>query len=119
MAYYSNIYRLNTRHVYYRVGINESTKTSAQDRMCIMNHYFRLQSWPLMGIPKWLCKEAILFSDIQFEWGFRKVWNDAFRYSQMPKYTKWEYYKSKFFYYSIYFWVRARRKLFRKRIKLS
>ncbi len=113
---YKNGYMANKTLLHYRKGINESTKFSAMEKMCDLNHDYRLQAWPRMGISPTLLNRALLYSDIMFEAGFRNFWNPEFRYSKIPSHTKWQYYKSKFAYNIVKFGIMLKKRLFRKQI---
>ncbi len=113
---YRNGYMSNKTLLHYRKGINESTKFSAMEKMCDLNHDYRIQAWPRMGIsPAWT-SAALLYSDIMFEAGFRNFWNPDFRYSKILPHTKWQYYKSKFAYKIVEFSTQIKKRLSRKQI---
>lgn len=75
---YSRCYRLNQKCVFYRKGINESTKISAMDEMCLLNHNLRPQIWKRIGVPRVLIDSSLLYSDLIFERAFQKTWNKDF-----------------------------------------
>ncbi len=112
----SRVYREDKPLVLYRRGINESTKLEAMEQMCRMNHDYRLQAWPRMGIPRFVTRYAMLYSDILFEKGFREVWNDSFRYSEIPQYTQRQYVVSKALYKVLSIWIRILKKISSKKI---
>lgn len=119
MAYYGNVYTTNKKLIYYRVGINESTKLSAMDKMCYQNHFHRIQTFEKLGIPKFIIKRLLLYSDIIFEKPFQTFWNKDFKYSSMPQYTAKEAFISKLFYKPVDFFLKVSRKIFRKTIIIN
>lgn len=112
----SRVYRTDKALVLYRRGINDSTNLETMEQMCRLNHDCRLQTWPRFGIPKFVIRQAMLYSDIMFERGVRKVWNDTFRYSEIPQYTKRQYVLSKIFYKALLFWNKISKKIGSKKI---
>lgn len=116
LSYWGNVFRINKVLGYYRKGINESTKLSAMEEMCKLNHYCRIQTFKKIGIPKWYIHHIILYSDILFENAFRKEWNDNFRFSMIPQYNVLQYFISKILYKTMSIGIRIKRKIKRRKI---
>lgn len=88
MVYYANTYVAQKPLTLYRVGLNESTKIEAMDKMCTLNYYFRVQAWPKMQIRKQLIEKALPFCHLSYQNLFRNAFTKTFNYSLMPNYTK-------------------------------
>ncbi len=118
LAYKSNVYKTNMPLMNYRIGLNESTKFEAMDKMCYQNHFQRIQTFHKIGVPNIVIKYALLYSDIIFEQGFQNFWNMNFKYTSMPIYSKYEYYFSKSIYLLLDITLKVIRKMKRKKIVL-
>ena len=110
LAYYGNVFLTDKVLGLYRRGINESFKTEAQDKMCLMNHDFRIQVFEKIGMPKLISNNALLYSDILFERGFQDTWNNHFKYSKMPNYSMFDYWRSKIAYKIMEYLIKIKRK---------
>lgn len=119
MLYYGNIYTALKPLVLYRKGINESTKIEAMEKMCVLNHDFRVQAWPKMGMPKFLIPYAIPYCDKNYEDLFRKSWNDSFRFHYLSQYTKNQISLAKFICRLFSCYLKGKRKLFLKTKTIS
>lgn len=120
MLYYGHTYSLEKSIVLYRKGLNESTKLEAMTKMCELNHEFREQAWPIMGMPRFLVKYGIPYCDWHYEHLFITTWNKDFRFYGMQKYTSTKIIMGKVIctLYNLYF--RVLKKIYRKtkRIKI-
>lgn len=115
IVYYGNTYTAHKQLILYRKGINESTKIEAMEKMCILNHDFRIQAWSKMGMPKILIPYAIPYCDKIYERMFRLSWNDIFRFSYMSRYSKRQLQIGSMICKIALYSIRIERKLFRGR----
>lgn len=118
MLYFAKTYKLNQYLTFYRIGLNESTKFQAMEAMCQLNHDFRLQAWPKMGIPKFMVPHLLLYCDKVYEDLFRRNFNDLFRSSLISKYTKRQMLISRYMCLAFNIYFRVWNKLFDKRIRM-
>lgn len=116
LAYYGNVYKTDNALMYYRIGLNESTKYEAMDKMCYLNHFERIQTFQKIGVPNIVIKYGLLYSDVIFEQGFKNFWNKDFKYTSMPYYSKYGYFFSKFIYILLDTVLKVIRKIKREKI---
>ena len=119
MVYYSNVYMTNKSLIYYRKGLNESTKTEVMDKLNYINHYFRIQNFQRIGIPLYLINIIMPYSDILFEQGFKKEWNKEYQYSHMKKYKKFDVFMSGIIYRIVEMVIKVIRRVNRKIIVIE
>ena len=119
MVCYSNVYMTNKSLIYYRKGLNESTKTEVMDKLNYINHYFRIQNFQRIGIPLYLINIIMPYSDILFEQGFKKEWNKEYQYSHMKKYKKFDVFMSGIIYRIVEMVIKVIRRVNRKIIVIE
>lgn len=109
----------NKSLIYYRKGLNESTKTEVMDKLNYINHYFRIQNFQRIGIPLYLINIIMPYSDILFEQGFKKEWNKEYQYSHMKKYKKFDVFMSGIIYRIVEMVIKVIRRVNRKIIVIE
>ena len=114
MVYYGNVYITNKSLIYYRKGLNESTKIEAMDKQSYIHHFFRIQNFLHIGVPKFIVNIIMLYSDILFERGFQSEWNRDYCYTHYPKYTRFDVFISKTTYKIVDIMIRVIRRCKRR-----